>query len=1708
MSNSNPVLGQLTNAVSGSVTNSQELAQLFQDQLQSFANSPDFTFQMGLVFSPNNDYSLLQGNWASGNFGALPKVEIRSGSDLQGANAVYAKETQTIYLSEDFVSQHGNDLSIINSVLLEEFGHYIDDQVNLVDTVGDEGEIFSSLVRGESLTEQRFAVLKMEDDSDFITLDGNTLLIEKSEASELLYTKNDLEKIKQDVTNIKTGVHDLLGQLQDQILAKIGIDDIPLFGEIIKSKIDELEFVKKIQDKIDKAFDPMIKKFDQMITDFDQTFKETQATAKSIQDQLKDILGTNFDQKIDETINKASQQAELVAKLVESKLENELKQLLADLDITIPTDQDIFQITQKIPDNLEFQINLSKNRDIDVPLEGDIGLDAIKLEGKSEGNLKSKSDFNFQFKFGINKDKGFYIDDESDNIGINFNANLNDLNKPFKATGKLGFLQVELTDNKDQDKTSFNADLKLDIIDNKIANTPIYLNDKTDFSKILGIQTNAKADVNLDLVTSFNGQKDLPSLTSDLTLKWKLDPSNVAPFGGISQMGFQNVKLDLGSFFGFANNTVLKDVKKVLKPVQEVVYFLYTPIELLGMTLFQPVQLLYKEGIIKEGSSSDRFLKSVKTFATIVNSIPTDANGIFINFGDFDLLNNQEKPNLNFQNELKASSAGNLFDLLDTGEKIKNDAGSGLSFPLLTEPTQVFNLLLGGKDPVDLFKYKLPEFGFEYNWPGISIPIFGPVVAKIGGKFQAKVNLEFGFDTQGFQDFQEKGSNKPELFLNGFYVDDNYPKGGKDSPELTLGLGINAYGAVDVGIASAGVGGGILAQVRFDINDPDDNGKIRFDEFKPLLADLPSMFDISGDISAALSAYYEVDLGFWSRRETFDSPRVILLEFGSNKTKKISYHLAQNEGENLRINMGEYAGNRQNVNKDDRKEDFYITKKSGEAGSEVIQVSALLPGETEPTLVSEQNDAGSQIIASGGQANDVIELAYSVDKNSQPKFVLTNASLSGGAGNDKLSGGSGNDVLNGDEGNDDLSGGDGADTFNGGTGFDIVTYINARTGIDIDLSTGNHQGEAKGDSFKDIEKINGSSFADIFRGDSAKNIFNGDKGHDLINGDGGNDELSADEGNDSVNGDAGEDILEGYAGNDKLAGGDGNDSILGYQDTEKISSQITNSESQKVFQEKKAKLLAQQGDDDEISGGAGNDFIQGNEGNDNIQGNEGNDHIEGNDGNDKLSGGQNEDTIWGHTGNDEIVGDEGNDNIQGNEGQDNISGGDNNDTISGNADNDDIKGDAGDDVITGNEGQDNISGGDNNDTISGNADNDNIKGDAGDDVITGNEGKDNISGGDNNDTISGNTDNDNIKGDAGDDRLLGNEGNDKIEGNTGNDHIEGNEDHDSLSGGIGEDFINGQAGNDSIFGNEDNDSLFGEAGVDRLYGNADDDTMVGGADPDILDGNEGVDLVSYFNSPDKVLVLLEPGKGFNSDAEGDRIYNTENIDGSDHNDTLTGDQGPNQIRGLQGDDIIDGQAGIDSLYGNAGNDNIFGTDGNDLIESNDGQDNISGGNDNDSIYGNLDNDNITGDLGDDLIQGNEGDDNIQGNDGQDNIEGNDGNDLISGGQNEDSIYGGANNDTIFGNEAQDLIEGNAGDDNIIGGEDNDTIFGNEDNDNITGDTGDDLIEGNAGDDNIIGGEENDTIFGNEDNDNITGIAVAKVVRTLVLVHTPSHPEGS
>ncbi|MCL1471938.1 VWD domain-containing protein [Argonema antarcticum] len=155
-----------------------------QNYLRSLATSPDFVTKMQVAFGNGFDLQKVEelaASWGKGDFGNFPQIEMRDAAEINGARGAFAAATNTIYLSREFAIESEGNVDAIASVLLEEYGHYIDSQINAIDAAGDEGEIFAALAQGKVLNESELAALKGEDDSAIVVLDGEEVRIEQAE---------------------------------------------------------------------------------------------------------------------------------------------------------------------------------------------------------------------------------------------------------------------------------------------------------------------------------------------------------------------------------------------------------------------------------------------------------------------------------------------------------------------------------------------------------------------------------------------------------------------------------------------------------------------------------------------------------------------------------------------------------------------------------------------------------------------------------------------------------------------------------------------------------------------------------------------------------------------------------------------------------------------------------------------------------------------------------------------------------------------------------------------------------------------------------------------------------------------------------------------------------------------------------------------------------------------------------------------------------------------------------------------------------------------------------------------------------------------------------------------------------------------------------------------------------------------------------------
>ncbi|REJ51738.1 MAG: hemolysin, partial [Microcystis aeruginosa TA09] len=152
------------------------------DVLFYFAQSDGFWANLAIAFGSSYDVvkaTELRQQWQSRNFGQLPPIEVLSDEVLGTANGAYSSSTNKIYLSASFLNT-ASSAAIVN-VILEEIGHYVDAQVNQVDSAGDEGAIFADLVQGNSLDVATLEALRAENDQTTIIVNGESIQVEQAD---------------------------------------------------------------------------------------------------------------------------------------------------------------------------------------------------------------------------------------------------------------------------------------------------------------------------------------------------------------------------------------------------------------------------------------------------------------------------------------------------------------------------------------------------------------------------------------------------------------------------------------------------------------------------------------------------------------------------------------------------------------------------------------------------------------------------------------------------------------------------------------------------------------------------------------------------------------------------------------------------------------------------------------------------------------------------------------------------------------------------------------------------------------------------------------------------------------------------------------------------------------------------------------------------------------------------------------------------------------------------------------------------------------------------------------------------------------------------------------------------------------------------------------------------------------------------------------
>ena len=537
----------------------------------------------------------IQTAWQQGDFTKLPAIEILSAAELNQANGAYAASTDTIYLSAEFLQVHASNPGTIAPVLLEEIGHYVDAQINISDTLGDEGAHFAAVVQGIELSAETLAAIQSENDITTLQLDGETVTVENSEP----YAGGNWEQLQAGLTTFLT-------KLEQALNERVLNTDLPLIGQNLQSLVN--------------LFQQVNEEISQHLSGLDDT-----STAAQVQQALFDIFGPNG------------------------------VGWLEDSEGQLATDMSAIAVTE-LTDDVRFNVSLGYMPDAiaNIALENDLGLPGLQLsvEGEAQANL----DFNLNLGFGVNTTDGFYLDTSAtEDVSLGLAISTPGLEVTTGALGLLDFIirDEAADDGDDSDPTLIQTVFALDLGDDALTLANLSSLNATDLATV---SVEGDAQINLNLEANL-GTSVLPSIDTDLNIAWNLNtgtPENPeAPIvlGTAPSVSFNNAQLNLGSFFNNFVSPIFGQVQNVtntfpIKPLTDVLQTRIPVLDDLGRNFLDvtggitggPDNEVTFVDVIKwlNPEASTDYISALSAFSELANSVPTGGD-LSIDLGGFTL---------------------------------------------------------------------------------------------------------------------------------------------------------------------------------------------------------------------------------------------------------------------------------------------------------------------------------------------------------------------------------------------------------------------------------------------------------------------------------------------------------------------------------------------------------------------------------------------------------------------------------------------------------------------------------------------------------------------------------------------------------------------------------------------------------------------------------------------------------------------------------------------------------------------------------------------------------------------------------------------------------------------------------------------------------------------------------------------------------------
>ena len=732
-----------------------------------------------------------------------------------------------------------------------------------------------------------------------------------------------------------------------------------------------------------------------------------------------------------------------------------LKDSTSDSQVTV--DDVVMTLDEVAWQYVEYNMDLGQDI-FSADMAFDLGIGVLPLS--LDGEVRAQMGWTWDLGLGIHVVDGFYLMDQNDSeLSINL-----DVLMPQTLTGSLFILQADVTPldesgDTDYTRSLLNGAFSVNFTDpsgeGRIGTAELRGSAVAD---LITASFAGGLDADLEVIFSLGGASQFPRIRTELDLTWTYNKT----FGGAAvstspTIAFAAVEMDLGSLVSGFLEPVFGKIDEVIDPVRPVLTFLTTDLPVIGLA---PTEIATAFGY----GSYAQFITAADWIATMAADVAAMPEGqMWMPMGSFNVASGdgavqpQSTPDLT--TSLNGSGAAP-----STKTFMQNAKTGNASFALsILEPANIFGLIMG--QDVNLVTFAIPDFQLQAGYSQY-FPIFGPLGMRLGGALTTTVHLGFGYDTYGIRRAFE--TENYAYIMDGLYVSDraNADGTGADISEVTVGLDFYAAGELNAVIASGGVRGGVYGEIGINLNDPDNDGKVRMSELTGnMLAGVDKIVDVSALIEAYLNWYVKIGVGCFSK--TFGGTLANVTLYQQTWLASNTPVLVSTAGsDELVLNMGDFSDDRLHGNKSGGAESFVLSNSGGNLlvsfGGQ-SQTIAYSPGDT--VLIEAGNGDDNVVIGAGLNINVVFDGGSGNDRIE----MLGNGILqaSGGPGNDVLIGGGLNDILDGGDGNDTLQGGDGSDSLTGGLGNDV---LEGGSGNDTYLF---------GDSFGDDTVTDSSGAADL-----------------------------------------------------------------------------------------------------------------------------------------------------------------------------------------------------------------------------------------------------------------------------------------------------------------------------------------------------------------------------------------------------------------------------------------------------------------------------------------------------------------------------------------------------------------------------------------------------------------------------------------------------